>query len=90
MVSKMNRNKHETDLVSVIFGLNRNFFYSFRGHPSSDYLPTVFFQVDFDYAQKNYHDLVGAVEKAKAKNKPGKYGKGSRFQVGYLHRIKMI
>jgi len=26
MVSKMNRNKRETDLVSVIFGLNRNFY----------------------------------------------------------------
>ena len=42
MVSKMNRNKHETDLVSVIFGLNRNFFYSFRGHPSYRYLPNPF------------------------------------------------
>ena len=33
LVLKMNRNKRETDPVSVIFGSNRNFFYSFRGHP---------------------------------------------------------
>ncbi len=29
-----NRNKRETDLVSVCFGSNRNFFFSFRGHPT--------------------------------------------------------
>ncbi len=29
-----NRNTTETDLVSVCFGSNRNFFPSFRGHPS--------------------------------------------------------
>jgi hypothetical protein len=28
-----NRNKRETDLVSVCFGSNRNIFFSFRGHP---------------------------------------------------------
>jgi len=32
LVSKMSRNKRKTDHVSVIFGSNRNFFYSFRGH----------------------------------------------------------
>ena len=29
-----NRNKRETDLVSVCFGSNRNYFFSFRGHPT--------------------------------------------------------
>ncbi len=30
-----NRNKRETDLVSVCFGSNRNLFFLFRGHPRS-------------------------------------------------------
>ena len=34
LVSKNDRNKRETDSVSVIFGLNRNFFCQFLGHPN--------------------------------------------------------
>jgi len=35
----MNRNKRETDPVSVIFGSKPIFFYLFRGHPSWEYKP---------------------------------------------------
>jgi hypothetical protein len=36
--NETNRNKRETNLVSVCFGSNRNLFFLFRGHPSSDHL----------------------------------------------------
>jgi hypothetical protein len=33
--TETNRNKRETDLVSVCFGSNEIYFYLFRGHPNS-------------------------------------------------------